>query len=179
MNETIRVDGGREAMEALKRFSEEFPKRTVSAGIRNAMKPFTRAVEGSVPSRHFKGMARAKIIRKGNREPIVMAGVFSNRKVILRQPKGVTDGKPGRPEGYMSTYMVFYWVNYGTLARRNPGYAFRNARRFKSSWWKGGIESTMTVEQAWARSGNQTVKAIPEEIGKAAERYLKRLRIND
>lgn len=174
MNGEIEVEGVRAAVRTLAEFSKEFPKRTLTSGIRNAMKPFTQAVATVGTNRsYFKGMARAKVVQKGRRDPLIMAGVFSNRKVIHRQPKGRRSDATG---GYMSAYMVFYWLNYGTLSRRNAGYAFRNARRFKSSWWKGGIRSQMTVEKAWAISGNRAIGLIPGEVAKATEKYLKKLK---
>ena len=177
MNGEIDVEGVRAAVATVDRFMKEFPKRTLTSGIRNAMKPFTQAVATVGTNRsYFKRMARAKVVQKGRRDPLIMAGVFSNRKVIHRQPRDRHSDASG---GYMSAYMVFYWLNYGTLSRRNAGYAFRNARRFKSSWWKGGIRSQMTVEKAWAISGNQAIGKIPEEVTKATEKYLKRLKIND
>lgn len=161
----VKVEGIEEAMKAIDMIAKDYPKSVITAGIRKAAKPFLNAEKMSVPVPEMKKLAGVRTYTR-SKTPLVSIGMFGGRNKTIHRKKG---------DGYMSMWFIDYWLEYGTLANRDPAYRFGNARRSKSSSWKGGIQSMRAQERAWRATRSSVVAAIPTETRASADRYNKRM----
>lgn len=156
----IDVEGIAEAERTFDEMVRDYPKQTVAAGLRKAAKPFVSRVKEAGPTPEFSKLAGVKVYTKG-REPLIAAGQFGGRNKKARSR--------------MSMYFIEYWRNHGTLSNRSASYHFKNARKPISAKWKGGIKATDDLTKAWEASKAQVISAVPAEMRKAGERFIKRL----
>ena len=160
----IRVNGIEEAERVLDEMIRNYPKQTVAAGLRAAAKPFVNRTKEAGPSPKFSKLAGVKVYTKG-KEPLMAAVQFGGRtKRVLKTLSS-----------YMSMYYISYWLNHGTLSNRSAAYHFKNARKPVSANWKGGIRATDDMKKAWEASKARVISAIPVEMRKASERFIKRM----
>lgn len=183
---TVKVDGEKEAREVLNGMAQEFPRQTVAAAMRDAVKPFKQAVENNAPFFGAGKLARSRLWMN-EKEPTLAVGVFGKRgdagKVTTRTKQGrvryttryIKKRKIfNEQETKMSMWYVWYWVEWGTLANRNPSYHFKNGRKPASSSMKGGIKSTKTVDQAWEANKANVFTRFQRSAKSAAERYARK-----
>lgn len=162
--ENIRIEGIEEAERVLNEMIKEFPKQTVAAGLRSAAKPFVNRTKEAGPEPKFSKLAGVKVYTKG-KEPLMAAGQFGGRNKRVWKTLG----------SYMSMYYISYWMNHGTLANRSTAYHFKNARKSVSAKWKGGIKPIDSMSKAWEATKAQVISAIPGEMRKAGERFIKKM----
>lgn len=77
-----------------------------------------------------------------------------------------------RKGGNSWAYQRAYWRNFGTLSNRNEGHKFVKARKSMSSKYKGGINATLNVGNAWESSQAEAEKIIDNESTKIAIDFL-------
>nr|DAT38752.1 MAG TPA: hypothetical protein [Caudoviricetes sp.] len=168
--ESIKVEGIKEAERVFAEMIRSYPKQTVAAGLRAAAKPFINNLKQTASSPEFRKLPGVKSYTKG-KNPLIAVGMFGGRGKVVR-----------RRNRHMSTFFIFYWLNYGTLSNRSAGHRFSNARKRKTehyphgTWkWKGGIKATNDTEKAWETSKSQVIASIPKELRKASDKYVKRM----
>lgn len=90
-----------------------------------------------------------------------------------RIKKGKARRTPARRRGddYIPEVDRARWVEYGTLANRDPRHEFKHRRGRRSAKWRGGIKPARATERAWEATSQRVYSNIPREARAAIERY--------
>jgi hypothetical protein len=158
---TYVIKGADRFMEILKEYPEMGYKRPVMIGFRKAALPVKKAMISNLPS-YIKDLKKYIKIKQGKGKSLTMSVGSFGRQTVYQNSKGQE----------WDPYQLFYWHNYGTLARRDPGHFFQNSRRKTSRGWKGGITPRLFFEKAWEQSKAEAQKAFEKSVDEQVTKWL-------
>jgi len=122
----MRIEGTKEACAFLEAYPTEC-KKIILKALRESVKPISKRVRSAVPVDRWKKLVRVKA--KESRltgRLYAVAGMLDNMQL---------------EQGKVREWTKAYWMNYGTLKRRDPGHKFDSAPRGKKSRNKEGQPS--------------------------------------
>jgi hypothetical protein len=142
-------------------FKLEGYRKPVVAAFRKAAVPVRNAMIQNLPSA-LKPLKKVLKIKPGKGKSMTLAVGFFGKQGMYQNKKGQL----------WDPYMLIYWHNYGTLAKRSTEHSFQNARRKPSSLWKGGIKAGMFVEKAVEQSIGEAQKVFETSYLTEHEKFL-------
>lgn len=130
----MKIEGTKEACDFLAHYPKDC-KKIILKALREATKPVTRKVRSAVPVARWRKLVKTKAKEsKQSGRVYAVAGMLDNGKV--EQGKRIRD------------WTEAYFVNYGTLRRRDPSHKFDYAPRGKNSRNKMGISPRNFYDRA-------------------------------
>lgn len=122
----------------------------ITAAIRRGLPPYLKKFKIAVSQKALKGSM-----------PAIMVGLFGRKASYINKR-----GQKWDP------YMLLYWHNYGTLARRSPSHNFQYSRRRVSRDWRGGIRPELFFEKSVSQSIDKAEDKIVESFQGEFDKFL-------
>lgn len=161
MAEGITISGLQDCIKFFDNAPENMMKATRKA-LREASKETTKLVRAKTPKR-WRRMLRYKVVKTYKGDLNAVFGLFNNKMAQGHQ----------NPNGsQIDDWFKAYWLNYGTLDKRDPEHQFQRpvkhsktaaARRRKNT---AGIAPRKFFEQAIAGWSDPFVRAFQESLRK-------------
>lgn len=157
----MKIEGTKEACDFLARYPDEC-KKIILRALRDAVKPITKKVRSAVPVARWKKLVRvkAKESRKSGRLYAV-AGMLDNGQV---------------EKGNIREWTKAYFLNYGTLQRRDRSHEFDYAPRGKNSRNKMGITPRNFYDKAVTGLDGDVTDLFLKSVEKQHERLLNKIK---
>lgn len=153
----MKIEGTKEACDFLAAYPRE-TKKIISKSLRESVKPLAKRLFGYIPIARWKRLVKVKVKQsKQSGRLYAVAGMFD-------------DGKATR--GGASDWFQAYWLNYGTLRRRDPGHTFDYPPRGRKSRNKQGIHQRNFYESATNGMENDITDRFLKSIEQQHERLL-------
>ena len=149
----------RKAMKILQAYPINAHK-VIDRAIRRAGTVSLRLIRSSIPQKKWRYMARGVLKSYAQGVSFYKYGVFAKDR-------------------YDFNWMKAYWMNYGTLSRRDPNHTFRYPRKTKTAQypegtarWRGGQRPVNFFEKVAPRSEVEFKKKFIQEINKQTSEIL-------
>ena len=157
----MKIEGTAEACRFLDAYPKEC-KKIILKALRDSVRPVTKSVRGAVPVARWRKLVRvkAKESRKSGRLYAV-AGILDNMKV---------------EKGTIRDWTKAYFMNYGTLRRRDPGHQFDSAPRGSKSRNKMGQPHLNFYDKAVTGLDNDVTDRFLKSVEKQHERLLGKIK---
>lgn len=134
---------------------DKYAKKPIVSTFRKGAREFTKELRKNTPK--ASGETRKGIGVKAGR---------GSRNLSISA--GFRTGK------YMPAWNKAYWLNYGTMANRDPSHSFKRARRTISADWSGGIKPHKFVEKSWTSTADKVQSIIENELENETVKFLKK-----
>lgn len=127
-----RVEGVQELTDALNRIQYGEADKAVKLAMTDAAKVAVKGLRAAMPKKMFRTLAKYKF-KQGERLKFMNIGLFDRHKTLpqLGCPNTKGNNKP--------VWMLAYWLNYGTLNRRDRSHNFVKGIKNKSVNSKRGV----------------------------------------
>lgn len=153
----MKIEGTKEACSFLAAYPRE-TRKIISKALRESVKPMTRRLYGYIPVARWKRLVKVKVKQsKSTSRLYAKVGMFD-------------DGKATR--GGASDWFQAYWLNYGTLRRRDPGHKFDYPPRGNKSRNKQGIYQRNFYDYAMQGMDNDLTNRFLKSIEQQHERLI-------
>ena len=161
----VKSEGVQELIETLERLPAKVAMRPLRATLRKAAKPLEQEAKNNLPAKlsELKPVITTKNMRSFAG---VKTGVYTKRAVVML-------GENGRKVEYDAYYLI-YWLNYGTLSRREPTHKFQSPVRMRKKHLSPGINPRRFIQKAYDSRGAEVVAYAEANLLKDAEKFLDR-----
>jgi hypothetical protein len=156
---TVEFDGTENLMEIFEKMPEQYSRKLVQQTFKKAAKVFTTELKQRIPSAIRKLSGAVNI--KAGKGYSVTAGISAKKGYATLKDKRTYD-----------VYFPLYWFNYGTYEKRDPGHAFRFARKPKTRNWNKGIKASLFVETSWTNTRQRVEAEIEKDIETRTNKFL-------
>lgn len=162
---SVKTEGVSDLIETLERLPAKVAIRPLRATLRKAAKPLEMEAKNNLPAKvsELKSVITTKNMRSFAG---VKTGVYTKRAVVML-------GNEGRKVQY-DAYYLLYWLNYGTLSRRDPTHKFQSVVRSRKEHLSPGIHPRRFIQKAYDSKGAEVVKYAEDNLLKDAEKFLDR-----
>lgn len=157
----MKIEGTKEACDFLAAYPKE-TQRIIRKALREAVRPLAGRLRQYIPVPRWRRLVKTKVkqARQSGRL-YAAAGMFD-------------DGRATR--GGASDWFQAYWLNYGTLQRRDPGHKFDYPPRGKKSRNKAGIHQRNFYDNAIVGMEPDITNRFLKSIEQQHERLLSKIK---
>lgn len=148
---TTRVEGVEELTQALNKLVMGEADKAVKQAMTDGAKAAAKTLKAGMPKKMFKQLVRYKF-KQGKKLKFVNIGLSDKRKTLPQLGYANTKGN----NKYV--WSIAYWLNYGTLNRRDNSHSFSQAIKNKSINSRRGVRPQRFYE-ATEEGMTQTYKA--------------------
>lgn len=153
----MKIEGTKEACAFLEAYPRE-TKKIISRALRESVRPMAKRLIGYIPVARWKRLVKVKV-----KQSRVSGRLYAVAGML-------DDGKATR--GGASDWFQAYWLNYGTLRRRDPGHKFDYPPRGRQSRNKAGIHQRNFYDNAVAGMENDITERFLTSIERQHEKLL-------
>ena len=153
-----RVEGVEQLEKALNQLIYGEADKAVKQAMTDAAKVAVKDLKASMPKKMFKQLAKYKF-KQGRKHKFVMIGLADKKKTLPQV------GYPNTKGNNKTVWSIAYWLNYGTLNRRDNSHKFTQAIKQKSVNSRRGVRpqnffdtAEPTVEQIYAKAFQDALK---------------------
>lgn len=132
MSELTKVEGVAEFTAAVDKVLYGEADKVVKLAMTDAAKVAVKQLKGTMPKAMFKSLAKYKF-KQGFALKFMNVGLFDKHKTLPQV------GYPNTKGNNKPIWHIAYWLNYGTLNRRDKTHKFREAIKNKSRNSKRGV----------------------------------------
>lgn len=161
----VKSEGVQELIETLDKLPPKVAMRPLRSTLRKAAKPLEQEAKNNLPAKlsELKPVITTKNMRSFAG---VKTGVYTKRAVVML-------GQDERKVEYDAYYLI-YWLNYGTLSRRDPTHKFQSPVRMRQKHLSPGINPRRFIQKAYDSRGAEVVAYAEANLLKDAEKFLDR-----
>lgn len=127
-----RVEGVEEFTAACDKILYGQADKVVKQAMTDAAKVAAKTLRGQLPKKMFRSLVKYKF-KQGAALKFMNVGLFEKFKTLPEL------GYPNTPGNNKTAYMIAYWLNYGTLNRRDRSHNFRESIKRKSLKSRRGV----------------------------------------
>lgn len=165
MSEQVRVEGVEQFVKAVDRIQYGEADKVVRLAMTDAAKAAVKQVRALMPKKMFSQLAKYKF-KQGTRLKFMNVGLFDKHKTLPQL------GYPNTPGNNKGVWHVAYWLNYGTLNRRDRTHRFREAIKRKSVNSKRGVRPQKFYDSAEERITSAYSKAFNEALDMRVKNFF-------
>ena len=158
MNTEVKLEGVEKFTKAVNRIQYGEADKIVKNAMTDAAKAAVKQLKTALPKPMFKNLPKYKF-KQGVRLKFINVGLFDRNKTLPDL------GYPNTKGNNKRIWHVAYWLNYGTLNRRDRTHTFRQRIKHKSINSKRGVRPRKFYE---ANEDNMT-QAYTQAFSKAME----------
>jgi len=155
----VKSEGVAETMEILSKLPAKVAKRPLQSTLRRAAKPLEREVQQNLPQK-VSELKKAITTKNMRSLPAVKTGIYTKRVMVQ-----LRDGRN------YDAYYPLYWLNYGTLERRDPTHQFQKPVR-RTRHLLAGIRPQRFVQKSYDNVFREVVEYAEANLLKDAEKFL-------
>ena len=167
----VRIEGLEDTLRLFDKLPEN-AKRVTQKAMKAGGKAGAKALRKQIPGR-WRKLPKSRVGIDARREIWCRFGLYNNQVAQGHQPKAYqgADAKMG-----ITDWFKFYWLNYGTLARRDRSHQFVKAVRKKTPGRRNnaGQPAQNIFERAVDSAMNDFTEAFNASLTNAKEDLLKR-----
>lgn len=152
-----RVEGVKELTAAVDKVLYGDADKAVKLAMTDAAKVTVKQLKGALPKAMFKNLVKYKF-KQGVRYKFMNVGLFDRHKTLPQV------GYPNTPGNNKPIWHVAYWLNYGTLNRRDRGHQFVQRIKNKSINSKRGVRPQKFYEANEEQMTNVYKSAFDEAM---------------
>lgn len=167
MAEMNMVQGVEEFTQACDKILYGPADKVVRQSMTAAAKKAVKTLQGQLPNRLYDDLLKYKF-KQGVRLKFVNVGLFDNRKTLKDYRYPDTKGNNKR------LFSIAYWLNYGTLNRRDPSHKFRERIKAKSRASRRGVHPQKFFERAQGGLDKAYISAFEEELNRRTEKFFEK-----
>ena len=135
-----RVEGVREFTAACDKVMYGGADKVVRQSMTDAAKAAVKSFKGHVPKKMFTSLVKYRF-KQGKAVKFMNVGFFERGKTLPDM------GYPNTRGNNKTAYMIAYWLNYGTLNRRDRSHRFREPIKRKSVKSRRGVHPQKFFEK--------------------------------
>ena len=154
----VRVEGVEQLTAALNKLQHGEADKAVKAAMTDAAKQAVKDLKVAMPKKMFKQLAKYKF-KQGRKLKFMTIGLSDKKKTLPQL------GYPNTKGNNKRVWSIAYWLNYGTLNRRDNSHKFTQAIKQKSVNSRRGVRpqnffdaAEPTVEQTYAKAFQDALK---------------------
>lgn len=163
---TVRVEGVEQLEAALNKLQYGEADKAVKAAMTDAAKQAVKDLKVAMPKKMFKQLAKYKF-KQGRKLKFITIGLADKKKTLPQV------GYPNTTGNNKRVWSIAYWLNYGTLNRRDQSHKFTEPIKQRSVNSRRGVrpqkffESAMpTVEQTYVKAFESALENRTKDIFK-------------
>lgn len=164
MSELNTVEGVKELTAAVDKLLYGEADKAVRLAMTDAAKVAVKQLKGALPKAMFKNLAKYKF-KQGTRYKFMTVGLFDRHKTLPQV------GYPNTKGNNKPIWHVAYWLNYGTLNRRDKTHNFTQGIKNKSINSKRGVRPQKFYEANQEQMTGAYKGAFTEAIVKRTENF--------
>lgn len=164
MSDLNRVEGVEELTAAVDKILYGEADKAVKLAMTDAAKVAVKHLKGALPKAMFKNLVKYKF-KQGTRYKFINIGLFDRYKTLPQF------GYPNTKGNNKSIWHIAYWLNYGTLNRRDKTHTFRQRIKNKSINSKRGVRPQRFYEANEEQMTGAYKGAFQEAIVKRTENF--------
>lgn len=131
-DEFVKVEGVEELTKALDKLQYGEADKAVKAAMTDAAKQAVKVMKAEMPKKIFRNLVRYKF-KQGYALKFMRVGLFDKKKTLPQV------GYPNTKGNNKYVWSIAYWLNYGTLNRRDKAHHFEKAIKNKSVNSRRGV----------------------------------------
>lgn len=158
----VKVEGVEELTKALDKLQYGAADKAVKAAMTDAAKQAVKAMKLEMPKKMFRSLVRYKF-KQGQILKFMRVGLMDRKKTLPQA------GYPNTKGNNKYIWSVAYWLNYGTLNRRDRGHTFAQGVKNKSINSKRGVRP----QKFYDDSLENVKKAYVDTFGPALDNRTK------
>lgn len=165
-NARVRVEGVEQLTAALNKLQYGEADKAVKAAMTDAAKQAVKDLKVAMPKKMFKQLAKYKF-KQGRKLKFITIGLADKKKTLPQV------GYPNTTGNNKRVWSIAYWLNYGTLNRRDQSHKFTEPIKQRSVNSRRGVrpqkffESAMpTVEQTYVKAFESALENRTKDIFK-------------
>lgn len=162
----VRVEGVEQLTAALNKLQYGEADKAVKAAMTDAAKQAVKDLKVAMPKKMFKQLAKYKF-KQGRKLKFITIGLADKKKTLPQV------GYPNTTGNNKRVWSIAYWLNYGTLNRRDQSHKFTEPIKQRSVNSRRGVrpqkffESAMpTVEQTYVKAFESALENRTKDIFK-------------
>jgi len=162
--EQVRVEGVKEFTAAVDKVLYGEADKVVKQSMTDAAKAAVKQLKGVMPKPMFKGLARYKF-KQGVRYKFINVGLFDRGKTLPQA------GYPNTKGNNKRIWHIAYWLNYGTLNRRDKTHQFKERIRSKSIRSRRGVRPQNFYDKNQESVINEYKAAFAEALDRRTQNF--------
>lgn len=165
MSELVRVEGVAEFTKAVDRIQYGEADKVVKLAMTDAAKVAVKEIKPLMPKKMFAQLAKYKF-KQGAKLKFMNIGLFDKHKTLPQL------GYPNTRGNNKSVWSIAYWLNYGTLNRRDRTHKFREAIKRKSVNSKRGVRPQKFYDTAEDRITSAYADAFNKALDARVNKFF-------
>lgn len=162
----VRVEGVEQLTAALNKLQHGEADKAVKAAMTDAAKQAVKDLKVAMPKKMFKQLAKYKF-KQGRKLKFMTIGLSDKKKTLLQL------GYPNTKGNNKRVWSIAYWLNYGTLNRRDKYHKFTQPIKQQSINSRRGVRpqnfydsAESAVEQTYVKAFETALKNRTKDIFK-------------
>lgn len=131
-DEFVKVEGVEELTRALNKLQYGEADKAVKAAMTDAAKQAVKVMKAEMPQKMFRSLVKYKF-KQGHSLKFMRVGLMDRKKTLPQV------GYPNTKGNNKYVWSIAYWLNYGTLNRRDRSHTFAQAIKSKSVNSRRGV----------------------------------------
>lgn len=166
-----RVEGVKEFTAACDKIMYGEADKVVRQSMTDAAKAAVKSFKGQVPKKMFSPLLKYKF-KQGKALKFMNVGFFDRGKTLIDL------GYKGTKGNNKPVYMIAYWLNYGTLNRRDRSHGFREPIKRKSLRSRRGVRPQNFFEKMQPAADQAYKEAFEKALDTRAKKFFENAKQN-
>lgn len=162
----VRVEGVEQLTAALNKLQYGEADKAVKAAMTDAAKQAVKDLKVAMPKKMFKQLAKYKF-KQGRKLKFITIGLADKKKTLPQV------GYPNTTGNNKRVWSIAYWLNYGTLNRRDQSHKFTEPIKQRSVNSRRGVRPQKFFESAMPTVEQTYVKAFESALGNRTKDIFK------